>query len=36
MRDQRAGRLDYCKQVAKKCGLKRSDFYIPERIIKTS
>jgi hypothetical protein len=36
MRDQRAGRLDYCKQVAKKCGLKKSDFYIPERIIKTS
>jgi hypothetical protein len=30
--DQRtpnAGRLDYCKAVAKKCGLKEADFYKP-------
>lgn len=30
-RDQKAGRLDFCKQIAKQCGLKREDFYIPER-----
>ena len=32
-RDQKAGRLDYCKYVARKCNLKREDFFIPERII---
>jgi len=32
-RDQKAGRLDYCKYVAKKCNLKKEDFFIPERII---
>jgi hypothetical protein len=32
-RDQKAGRLDYCKSIAKKCNLKREDFYIPKRII---
>ena len=26
-----AGRLDYCKSVAKKCGLKADDFYVPVR-----
>ena len=30
-RDQKAGRLDYCKYVAKKCGLKRGDFFVPTR-----
>lgn len=30
-RDQRTGRLDYCKFIAKKCGLTKNDFYIPER-----
>lgn len=32
-RDQKAGRLDYCRYVAKKCNLRREDFYIPARII---
>ena len=32
-RDQKAGRLDYCKSVAKKCGLKRDDFFIPKRVL---
>jgi histidinol phosphatase-like PHP family hydrolase len=32
-RDQKAGRLDYCKYIAKKCNLKREDFFIPERIL---
>jgi histidinol phosphatase-like PHP family hydrolase len=35
-RDQKAGRLDYCKYIAKKCNLKRDDFFIPKRIIKKS
>jgi histidinol phosphatase-like PHP family hydrolase len=30
-RNQQAGRLDYCKYIAKKCKLKRDDFYIPKR-----
>ena len=33
-RDQKAGRLDYCKYVAKKCNLRKEDFFVPERIIK--
>jgi histidinol phosphatase-like PHP family hydrolase len=33
-RDQKAGRLDYCKYIAKKCNLKRENFFIPKRIIK--
>lgn len=33
-RDHKAGRLDYCKYIAKKCNLKREDFYIPQRIIR--
>jgi histidinol phosphatase-like PHP family hydrolase len=33
-RDQKAGRLDYCKYIAKKCNLKREDFYVPKRVIK--
>lgn len=28
-RNNNAGRLVYCKQVARKCGLKAADFYIP-------
>jgi histidinol phosphatase-like PHP family hydrolase len=35
-RDQKAGRLDYCKYIAKKCNLKKSDFYFPKRIIKNT
>ena len=33
-RDSKAGRLDYCKSVAKKCGLKRDDFFVPRRVLK--
>lgn len=32
-RDQKAGRLDYCKYVAKKCNLKRDDFFLPKRVL---
>jgi hypothetical protein len=32
-RDQKAGRLDYCRYIAKKCNLKREDFYIPKRTL---
>ncbi len=28
-RNDQAGRLVYCRQVAKKCGLKAADFYMP-------
>jgi hypothetical protein len=28
-RNNNAGRLAYCKQVARKCGLKADDFYVP-------
>jgi histidinol phosphatase-like PHP family hydrolase len=35
-RDQKAGRLDYCKYIAKKCNLKREDFFIPKRILKNN
>ena len=31
-RNQIAGRLVYCKEIAKKCNLTREDFYIPKRI----
>jgi histidinol phosphatase-like PHP family hydrolase len=30
-RNQNAGRLAYCKAVAKKCNLKKEDFYIPKK-----
>jgi len=33
-RDQKTGRLDYCKYIASKCGLTQNDFYIPERKIR--
>ena len=29
-RNNNAGRLAYCKQVARRCGLKADDFYIPQ------
>src|SRR5215469_5164858 len=32
-RNQLAGRLDYCKYIAKKCNLKREDFFIPKRVL---
>lgn len=32
-RDQKAGRLDYCKSIAGKCQLKPEDFYIPARVL---
>ncbi len=30
-RDQKTGRLDYCKYIAKKCNLTKDDFFIPQR-----
>jgi hypothetical protein len=30
-RDQKAGRLDYCKYVAGKCNFKADDFFLPSR-----
>lgn len=33
-RDPKMGRLDYCKTIAKKCGLTQKDFFVPKRIIK--
>jgi histidinol phosphatase-like PHP family hydrolase len=32
-RDQKAGRLDYCKYMSKKCNLKRDDFFLPRRAL---
>ena len=32
-RDQKAGRLDFCKYVAKKCNLKKDDFFVPKRAL---
>jgi histidinol phosphatase-like PHP family hydrolase len=32
-RDLKAGRLAYCREIARKCGLKRDNFYIPARKI---
>lgn len=34
-RDNKAGRLDYCKAIAKKCNLKKEDFFIPKRVLKS-
>lgn len=34
-RDQKAGRLDYCKNIAKKCNLTKEDFFVPKRILKS-
>jgi histidinol phosphatase-like PHP family hydrolase len=33
-RNMIAGKLSYCKMIAKKCNLTREDFYIPKRIIR--
>jgi histidinol phosphatase-like PHP family hydrolase len=33
-RNQIAGRLVYCKEVADKCNLTKEDFYVPKRILK--
>jgi len=30
-RNQIAGRLVYCKNIAKKCNLKKEDFWLPGR-----
>jgi histidinol phosphatase-like PHP family hydrolase len=30
-RNANAGRLSYCKAVARRCGLTRGDFYVPRR-----
>jgi len=35
-RDQKAGRLDYCKSVAKKCNLKKDDFFLPKRALNSA
>jgi hypothetical protein len=32
-RDEKAGRLDYCKSVARRCGLKAEDFFLPKRVL---
>ena len=32
-RDEKAGRLDYCKYVARKCNLKSEDFFVPRRAL---
>ncbi|MDR2039178.1 MAG: hypothetical protein LBQ60_14750 [Bacteroidales bacterium] len=33
-RDQKTGRLDYCKYIATKCKLTQDDFFIPKRQIR--
>jgi histidinol phosphatase-like PHP family hydrolase len=35
-RDQKAGRLDFCRYIAKKCNLKRDDFFFPKRALNRS
>ena len=30
-RDEKTGRLDYCKYIAKRCGLNEKDFFVPKR-----
>jgi histidinol phosphatase-like PHP family hydrolase len=35
-RDNKAGRLDYCKYIATKCNLTKEDFYVPLREIKSA
>lgn len=34
-RDHKAGRLDYCRSIARKCNLRKEDFFIPSRILKS-
>jgi histidinol phosphatase-like PHP family hydrolase len=33
-RDDKTGRLDYCKYISRKCNLTKDDFYIPKRVLK--
>jgi histidinol phosphatase-like PHP family hydrolase len=35
-RDNKTGRLDYCKSVAKKCNLTKDDFFVPKRVLRKS
>jgi len=35
-RNHIAGRLDYCKSIAKKCHLKQEDFFLPKRPLNTA
>ena len=30
-RDEKTGRLDYCRRVAARCGLKKEDMFVPKR-----
>ena len=30
-RDEKTGRLVYCKQIARRCGLTEKDFFVPKR-----
>ena len=30
-RDEKTGRLDYCRRVAVRCGLKKEDMFVPKR-----
>lgn len=32
-RDQKAGRLDFCKYIAQKCNLKQEHFFLPKRVL---
>lgn len=32
-RNQNAGRLAYCKAIAKKCNLTKEDFFVPKRVV---
>lgn len=32
-RDQKAGRLDFCRDIARKCNLKERDFFLPKRVL---
>jgi hypothetical protein len=31
--DNKAGRLSYCKEIARKCKLTRKDFFVPDRVL---
>lgn len=31
-RNQNVGRLSYCRQIAKRCDLRKEDFYVPTRV----
>lgn len=32
-RNQKTGRLDFCKAIAKECGLTQNDFFVPKRAL---